>query len=77
MTLNWLVLLSAQAHAHSSPAFQKEMKQLAFYFAESQCLQLQMLHPTEGIAPAGLHSHPSKVQLRTGLGSNLSPLPAR
>lgn len=77
ITLNWLVLLSAQAHAHSSPAFQKEMKQLTFYFAESQCLQLQMLHPTEGIAPEGLHSHPSKVQLRTGLGSNLSPLPAR
>lgn len=31
-TLNWLVLLSAQAHAYSSAAFQKEMIQLTFLF---------------------------------------------
>lgn len=49
MTLNWLVLLSAQAQAHSSPAFQKEMKQLTF-FVEGR------LHPIEGVAPAGLQS---------------------
>lgn len=61
MTMNWLVLLSALAHARSSPAFQNEMK-VDFFFPEGQCLQLQMLHPIEGVVPAGLHSHPRKVQ---------------
>lgn len=37
-------------------------------FAESQCLQLQMLPPLEDPAPVGLHNLHSKVQWRTILG---------
>ena len=65
--IGWLSDLHRHVHVAVLLLFRRKWNRWNV-FAESQCLQLQMLHLLEDIAPVGPHSHHSKVEWRTRLG---------
>lgn len=72
--IGWLSHLHRHMHVAVLLLFRRKRNRW-HDFPQSQCPQLQTLHPLEDIAPVGLHCHHSKVQWRTRLGV-MSPLPA-